>query len=412
MKNDLYLKLSSKGNYSSNHVGELKRTFSYIKSHDVHIVVVDDQTLRVYSKNRKVLLTLKGTQYLNHPDYYWLYQLLVNQVHKGNLLVMPQKNVSSTPRRKERNLSRTGPFGQLLKEVYRVTLMTGITFSLVCCGTVGAKMVTDSRKEVKPDLDSSEVTDTDATLFVDQELSNDLDVLTVEADYFASSDKLVSVHGIAIQMDTIDQEKFEFVQENYSTKISYYAEKYGLDPLLVMAVATQESGIHREGVSYGGAVGLMQIQKNVWIGESISAYAKDLETGAYQLRTISSISMDDLNCLETNIEIGCMYLQYCLRTFDYNITAGLQAYNYGVNAVSKLISSYANDKGVSYDSVVHNFDDLGWLDYRDSNYGDYRYVEHVLRYAANENGSVNLAIQNAKNGENYQYCVNRAHSLQ
>ena len=59
---------------------------------------------------------------------------------------------------------------------------------------------------------------------------------------------------------------------------------YGLDPNFMIAVATQESGVHNSYDETTAAIGLMQIEKSVWNNKSITVYnyeTKEDETYNY-----------------------------------------------------------------------------------------------------------------------------------
>ena len=61
-------------------------------------------------------------------------------------------------------------------------------------------------------------------------------------------------------------------KELYGDIIEKTANTYGLDPNLVLAIATQERGIHSSQKDPGGATGLMQIQGGAWIGEKLTVH--------------------------------------------------------------------------------------------------------------------------------------------
>lgn len=77
--------------------------------------------------------------------------------------------------------------------------------------------------------------------------------------------------------DRSNTEKAYITQAYYGDLINKYSKMYGMDPNLVLAIATQERGIHGTTIDVGGAIGLMQIQYNVWAGQKISAY--NFQTG-------------------------------------------------------------------------------------------------------------------------------------
>ena len=71
--------------------------------------------------------------------------------------------------------------------------------------------------------------------------------------------------------------------------IESYAEKYGVDPYLMLAVATQERGIHSNKIDEKGAIGLMQIQVDIWLDESLTVFDFEQNKEITINFTISSI---------------------------------------------------------------------------------------------------------------------------
>ena len=180
-----------------------------------------------------------------------------------------------------------------------------------------------------------------------------------------------------------DSEKLEYVKEHYGDIIDKYANTYGLDSNLITAIATQERGKHSDVVDSGGAIGLMQIQVGVWDGHYVTAYNYD--TGKEETVEISLEKLKDVNF---NIKIGCMIFQSYLKEMDDNVIAAIQSYNMGTGSVKKIIVTYATASGKTYDAIISNPDDTGWLDYRTSSFpGDPDYVENVSRYYSSDNAT-------------------------
>lgn len=224
-------------------------------------------------------------------------------------------------------------------------------------------------------------------------------VITEEPEDIENTIAIAYDDGSSIEEDTIrleytdnsNTEKAMKTKELYGDIITKYANDYGIDPVIAIAVATQERGVHSTKKDPGGATGLMQIQNSVWVDQEVSAY--NYTTGK-QDRFIVKEEM--LSNVESNIKIGCMILQNAMQYMDYNVLAGIQCYNMGYGNMSKILNAYANEKGISKQEVLSNKTDTGWLEYRDMiKVGDQRYLEHVLSWIG---PNVNVSV-NSKDGQ-------------
>jgi len=176
--------------------------------------------------------------------------------------------------------------------------------------------------------------------------------------------------------DRTNSEKFQYVKLNYEDVISKYAKMYGIDPQIMLAIATQESGVHRINQNTS-AIGLMQLEKVVWLGKSIKAF--NYKTNEYETVYITE---EKLNELEFNVKISCMHFQQCLINTKNNLQLAIQMYNYGYGNINKVLKEYSNGK-ISLLNV-EELSDNGWLEYRNIiNQGDNLYLEHVLSYIEN-----------------------------
>jgi soluble lytic murein transglycosylase-like protein len=91
------------------------------------------------------------------------------------------------------------------------------------------------------------------------------------------------------------------------------ARRHGLDPALVLAVASVESGFKPKAVSPKGAQGLMQLMP----------------------ATAASLGVSDAFDPETNLEGGSRYLAELITLYEGNLTKALAAYNAGPGAVNR-----------------------------------------------------------------------------
>jgi soluble lytic murein transglycosylase-like protein len=91
------------------------------------------------------------------------------------------------------------------------------------------------------------------------------------------------------------------------------AKRHGLDPALVLAVASVESGFQPNAVSPKGAQGLMQLMP----------------------ATATSLGVADALDPETNLEGGSRYLAELIALYGGDLTKALAAYNAGPGAVRR-----------------------------------------------------------------------------
>jgi hypothetical protein len=147
--------------------------------------------------------------------------------------------------------------------------------------------------------------------------------------------------------DRSDSQKLHKAADLYWDTIEKYATMYGLDPELVLALATQERGVHSSQMDPGGATGLMQIQNSVWVNNNIKAY--NFETQSYKTIKVTKEKLADCS---TNIEMGCMILQNMIYAKDCNILAGLLSYNMGGGSVNKIINKYSEVSGISRQEIL------------------------------------------------------------
>ena len=218
--------------------------------------------------------------------------------------------------------------------------------------------------------------------------------------------------------EMLQEEQFHFSYEDRTSKenvtnarryeglFEKYANRYGLDKNLLIAVAAQEScGDHYGNIGNGSAEGIMQIEKSVHIGSTVTAY--NFETGEIDSITVTEENLKDL---ETNIQIGAMILRNCMENNDYNIPLSLQTYNFGAGNMSKVLSICSEREHTSKEEIRNNPTNNSWLPYRENiSAGDSEYIEHVFSFLENNteltvkkrNGeSVTISITNDYQKEN------------
>jgi soluble lytic murein transglycosylase len=103
----------------------------------------------------------------------------------------------------------------------------------------------------------------------------------------------------------------QYSKEEIHRAITWYANKYRLDPALLRAVIKTESDFRQHAVSHKGAVGLMQL------------------TPATAARVRVSDSYDSIQ----NIRGGAKQLRHLLNLYQGDLPLALAAYNAGVHRV-------------------------------------------------------------------------------
>jgi soluble lytic murein transglycosylase len=131
-----------------------------------------------------------------------------------------------------------------------------------------------------------------------------------------------------LNINTFKQAVMPFKYSDYITK---YSKMYDLDPVLVSAVIKTESNFKADAVSSKNAYGLMQITKETahWAADKMK---------------IADFSTEKLVDPETNIMIGCWYLDNLKKEFGSNDLV-LAAYNAGRGNVEKWLAdpAYSTD---------------------------------------------------------------------
>ena len=215
---------------------------------------------------------------------------------------------------------------------------------------------------------------------LDNDINKKIDSGTINVDkkdYEEAQNNNVLKVGVISNLqieDETESEKANKTKELYYDIIEKYANMYGVLPSVILAIATQERGVHSDTIDQGGAIGLMQVQVSVWDGKDLEVYNYDTNS-----KEKIHITLDNLRDVSFNIKVGCAIFQNYLKKMKDNYPLAIQSYNMGPSSVNKILNAYCLSCGKTYDEVI-NSDDLGWLSFRNSSYpGDSFYLEHVLR---------------------------------
>ncbi len=127
----------------------------------------------------------------------------------------------------------------------------------------------------------------------------------------------------------------------YSEYVEQYAAKYQLDSSLVYAVIYCESKFDPKAVSSADAKGLMQVTEDT--GTWVAGTLEGMDT--------SSVDLFDA---ETNIRIGCRYLQWLLEKFDGYPKTSLAGYNAGHGNVAKWLADEEKSRdGITLEEIPY-----------------------------------------------------------
>jgi len=118
-----------------------------------------------------------------------------------------------------------------------------------------------------------------------------------------------------------------FYPDYYGDIVKDYAEKYHLEPLIVLATIREESRFNPWDESVAGARGLMQIiySTGEWIAQKIN---------------LENFSDEMLFSPNVNIDMGCWYINYLKERFEDNLVLVISGYNAGPGTTSKWLESY------------------------------------------------------------------------
>ena len=259
------------------------------------------------------------------------------------------------------------------RHIGKRVIALGVLIAIICAG------IAHSKKKKTVDID--EIVTTSLSQESEEEsttmqISFEQDEIIEEENSIIEEENPIFELSINYSGFQPDYDKLDYVRKNYSKTIEKYSKMYGIDPNIMIAIATQERGIHSSTMDPGGATGLMQIQNSVWVGETLKAFN-------YEIDDVEAIrvSYELLGDLENNIKIGCMVFANTLGQMKNNVLAAIQCYNMGYGSMMKIFNNYSIASGKSISDIMSNPSDIGWLKHRDIiNMGDQHYLERILAY--------------------------------
>lgn len=123
--------------------------------------------------------------------------------------------------------------------------------------------------------------------------------------------------------------------------VEKYSQEFNLDTALVLSIINTESKFNEQALSVKDARGLMQLLPSTanWGAQSLG---------------IDNFNEEMLYDIETNIHIGCWYLDKLLKQYNGNVTTALCAYNAGSGNVARWLKNeqYSSD-GITLEKIPY-----------------------------------------------------------
>lgn len=107
------------------------------------------------------------------------------------------------------------------------------------------------------------------------------------------------------------EDRVRYSQQEIRRAVTFYADRYRLDPALLRAVIKTESDFRQDAVSRKGAIGLMQLTPD----------------------TAATLRVADVHDSLQNIRGGAKQLRHLLNLYEGDLILALAAYNAGVHRI-------------------------------------------------------------------------------
>ena len=217
------------------------------------------------------------------------------------------------------------------------------------------------------------------------------------------------------QIEDTNYEEFDgyndgtsFAYDNYYDIIKEEAERYGVDPHLIMAMLIQES--------HGKGNNIMQISYSSWNGGRIklydfidNRYVNILFTNNKSLENENTIciSAEDFREPEMNVKMACAIYRHSTDRMNDHILAGLQNYNFGDGNMDNVINHATSDLDMTKEELLADQDVLDFKNYVNfAAGGDKHYINNVLRYIKDTDSIYYKDIDDYGNIVEYHYNLN------
>ena len=212
-----------------------------------------------------------------------------------------------------------------------------------------------------------------------------------------SSASLGNLSGTGIDIGTEVGSSVYNNSMKYIDTIKKYSSEVGVDPYMVVALMTQETG-GRNITNNKYAIGLMMFERNNFKN---GKYTLSYTTVNGEKQTVTFTDSQITNDTDLQIRVGTAMFKNKIEECQGNILVALQSYNYGSGGIKRCITHHISGGkgsgkffGVS-DTQYKEYlasGDTGWLSSRtwytstgckafgNAGGGDKLYVEHVLRF--------------------------------
>ena len=224
-------------------------------------------------------------------------------------------------------------------------------------------VTTDISSNDFPEHDIPEVVESSQPKLIDEE-NFDLDQRILQTKQIINH-QIVNNDNIPIatRMDEYTINKIvNFINSDDGIYTFQMTKEFGIDPYTFICLMMTESSLDHEnsipgGNNYNGfGVGICQLESPS--GQEITAF----NYSTNQNETIYE-TMENAIDKRSNIKMGIMRYQVVLERYHGNEKLALQAHNFGYGLVDLIVQIYADEKGVSFDEIVDNLKDTGWLKY-------------------------------------------------
>ena len=111
----------------------------------------------------------------------------------------------------------------------------------------------------------------------------------------------------------------------YTESVEKYAQEFGVDKYLLLALIKTESGFNKDAKSNADAIGLTQITEETFAWLKLKMCPNE------------PIIFEDLYTPEISIRFGAYYLSRCLQRYNGDVSTAAAAYHSGWGTVDRLL---------------------------------------------------------------------------